>query len=71
MFFQNIDIKSYRKDLCESDSEEWEPEKWCTTKSFRVSLISSNNHNLFKIKNGSIICENDSRYHLMPADVSF
>ena len=68
MFFQNIAVKSHRKALC--DSNELETKDWCRTKSFRMSLISSNNPDYFITKKGYVICKNDFGYNLMPAYVS-
>ena len=68
MFFQNIAVKSHRKALC--DSDELEMKDWCMTKSFRMSLISSNNPDYFITRKGYVICKNDFGYNLMPAYVS-
>ena len=68
MFFQNIAEKTHRKALC--DTNEMETKKWCRTKSFRMSLISSNNPDYFITRKGYVICKNDFVYNLMLAYVS-
>ena len=65
MFFQNVEVKSHRKALCEMETRDW-----CRTKSFRMSLISSNNPDYFITRKGYVICKNDFGYNLMPAYVS-
>ena len=71
MFYQNIEVKSQRKALCEAQSDVSKLEPWCMTKLFRFFLLSSNNSDFFKTRKGFVICENDSEYTLIPASVSF
>ena len=71
MFYQNIEVKSQRKALCEAQSDVSKLKPWCMTKLFRFYLLSSNNLDFFKIRKGFVICENDSEYTLIPAPVSF
>ena len=72
MFYQNTGVKSYRNcEGPEGHSDESELTGWCRTKSFRISLLSSNNPDDFKTRIGFVVCENHSGYHLMPAYVSF
>jgi len=71
MFYQNTGVKSYRNcEGPEGHSDESELTGWCRTKSFRISLLSSNNPDYFTTRKGFVVCENHSGYHLMPAYVS-
>ena len=71
MFYQNVKAKSHRKILCEADSKQSKMKKWCNTKLFRMSFLSSNNLQFFIGREGYVICENDSGHDLVPVHVSF
>ena len=71
MFYQNMEIKSPQKDLCEGSSKSLEQNTdWCKTNDFRIQTLSSNNPGYLTDKMGYVVCENDSEHKLVLLKVS-
>ena len=72
MFYQNMEVKSPRKDLCGGSSKSLvQNTNWCTTNSFRIQTLSSNNPEYLINKTGYVVCENESKYALILVEVRF
>ena len=72
MFYQNMEIGSPRKDLCEGSPKSLlQNTDWCTTNNFRIQTLSSNNPGYLTNKTGYVVCENDSEHALILVEVRF
>ena len=72
MFYQNMEIKSPRRDLCEASSKSLvRNTDWCTTNNFRLQTLSSNNPDYLIDKKGYLICEKNTEHDIVLLKVSY